>query len=137
MNRGAALELIDLSKEFRSLKRNPIVVNDVVEGCSTSDAVKVLNDLTRVHYNGDALDITPTCGCGELSGKFNEGQTCQNPKCSDPVVKRVMGQDFESHVWFRNPAGRFINPIFWVRFNANFSNAKDFDILRYLTDARY
>lgn len=134
---GAALELIDLSKEYRSLKRAPIIINDAVAGYSTAEAVKILNDLTRVHYNGDALDITPTCGCGELSGKFNEGQMCRNPKCSSPEVKRVIGQDFDSHVWFKNPVGRFINPIFWVRFNSNFSNAKDFDIMRYLTDSRY
>lgn len=134
---GLHLLLIDFNRAFKGLKREPIVINDVVKGVTTAESVKILNDITRIHYNGDALDITPTCGCGELSGKFNEGQRCRNPDCPDPEVKTVLNQDFDSYVWFRNPAGRFINPLFWARFNANFTNLKDFDIMRYITDARY
>lgn len=137
-DRGLYLKLVDLNAEVKNLKRPPIIINDVVKGVPTAETVEILNELTRIHYNGDTLDIMPTCGCGELSGKFNEGQRCTNPNCSDPEVKRVLDNDYTSQVWFKNPVagGKFINPIFWVRFNANFSS-KEFDIMRYITDARY
>lgn len=137
-DRGLYLKLVDLNHEIKILKRPPIIINDVVKGIPTADTVEILNELTRIHYNGDTLDVMPTCGCGELSGKFNEGQRCSNPSCSDPEVKRVLDHDYTSQVWFKNPVpgAKFINPIFWVRFNANFSS-KDFDVMRYITDKRY
>lgn len=137
-DRGVYLKLVDLNNEIKTLRREPIIINDVVKGAPTAETVDILNEITRVHYNSDTLDVIPSCGCRQLSGKFNEGQFCTNPDCSDPEVKRVLDHDYTSQVWFRNPTrtGKFINPIFWVRFNANFSS-KDFDVLRYITDKRY
>jgi hypothetical protein len=136
--RGLYLELVDLNEKIKSLGRKPIIINEIVRGIPTADTVEILNEVTRVHYNGDSLDVMPTCGCGALTGKFNEGQRCIEPGCPDPVVKRVLDQEYQSLVWFSNPlpGAKFINPIFWYRFNANFSS-KDFDILRYMVDKRY
>lgn len=136
--KGLYLKLENLGTMIRSLKREPIIINEIVKGIPTAETVEILNEITRVHYNNDSLDIMPTCGCGQLAGKFNEGLVCQNPDCSDPKVKRVLDQDYESLVWFSNTitGAKFINPIFWVRFNALFY-IKDFSILRYMTDKRY
>ena len=117
--KGLYLQLEDLGSMIRSLKREPIIINDIVRGIPTAETVEILNEITRVHYNDDSLDIMPTCGCGQLAGKFNEGLVCQNPDCSDPVVKRVLDQDYESLVWFSNsiPDAKFINPLLLLYFD--------------------
>jgi hypothetical protein len=104
------LELVDLDELFHSLKYPPIIVNDI--DVSMSEEKDKLNTMLYTRYEGDTLDVMPSCDCGELRGQVNSDLRCHS--CGS-VCASVTEKPFESMLWMKAPTGieTLINPEVW------------------------
>lgn len=135
---GISLVLKSHEQMFRKLKIRPIIINDIATQYSSIQAAEMVNELIRTHYADDKLNTLPSCGCGYLTGGFNEGLDCDQPDCPSPKVERIIDRPLEAQIWFRVPDGipAFVSPRFWAFFNANFSVTK-LDLMEWLTNPSY
>lgn len=105
------MEVIDLEKKFTSLTFIPHIVNDMET--STQADKNRLNSMLMTHYDGDSLNIVPSCDCGAVTGGYNQGVQCDVclTKC-EVITERPL----ESLLWMRVPDGvhAFVNPIVWT-----------------------
>lgn len=107
---GIGYRIIDMNDRFASLSKPPIIINemDVV----SKEGKKKLNDLLYSQYEGDVLDVPPSCDCGETHGEDKVGVTCTN--CDTEVFPHTE-KPLESNVWLKTPDGvrAFVSPIVW------------------------
>lgn len=125
---GISLELEDMdagyaeqcvSATLQSIAA-PIVVNDLAQTCDSVTTVNILNRVLQNKIEGEMVDNTPICDVKcplPAVGRYNLNKIC--PTCGNKVTEMQM----ESSVWVEAPyeAGSFINPRFWMLFNAYFS----------------
>lgn len=115
---GVSLELINHDNLFRSLSNPPVIVNEF--NLSSQVEKEQLNDLIYTRYEGDSLDVLPSCDCGHLVGEYNVGIIC--PECRQ-VCAPVTERPLESLLWIRAPKGvqTLINPNAWVMMAKRFT----------------
>lgn len=127
---GAYLDVVDFDNLFQMTSTDAIFVNDF--DVNTVDGKQRLNDMLHVRYEGDTLDILPSCDCGEITGQYNVGVRCSN--CRSEVMS-VTERPLESVLWFRLPRGvkAFVNPAIWVILSKAFRKS-GFNLIEYLTN---
>lgn len=128
--KGVYLDVIDFDGLFAMTSADALFVNDF--DVNTVDGKQRLNDMLHVRYEGDTLDILPSCDCGEITGQYNVGIQCSN--CRSEVMS-VTERPLESVLWFRLPKGvkAFINPAIWVILSKAFRQSR-FNLIEYLTN---
>lgn len=127
------LKLVNHDEIFASLTTHYIMANDI--DVSTSDGRANLNRLLYNKYEGDSLNILPSCSCGDLQGGYNVGVQCVN--CGTMVVP-TMERPLESMIWFRAPDGvrALINPTAWVVLSTRMT-INGFNLLEWLCNPAY
>lgn len=129
----AYLNFPNLEKMVATMTTPAIFANDI--DTSTIDGAEYLKTLLYTRYQGDVLSATPKCNCGNLSGGYYKGVTCEvcHSTCED-----VLNKPLESTVWIRVPDGihRFIAPGFWIVASRALTRS-GFNLLEYLVDSRY
>lgn len=107
---GVALTVVDFNHLFNTLAEPPIIVNEF--DVASEDVKQKLNNLIYARYDGDTLDIIPTCECHRTVGEFNIDVTCR--ECGTKV-SAVTERPLESTLWIAAPKGvrALINPAVW------------------------
>jgi hypothetical protein len=108
---GFSLRIVDQNHMFETSARPPIIVNNFDTTCKEDK--DTLNKLLYTRYEGDSLDVLPSCDCGLLHGQYNVDIEC--PNCHTEV-KSVTERPLESSLWLAPPAGvkTFMNPQVWI-----------------------
>lgn len=136
---GVHLALINHDELFASLTAPPVIVNDV--DVSMQEKREWLNQRLYTKYEGDSLEVLPSCECGRLKGDQFEGIRCVtedgvegcNTVCA-PVTERAL----ESLLWIRPPKGvaALINPIVWIIMSQKLT-FDGHNLLEWLTNPTY
>lgn len=133
IDRGVYLDIVDFNELFNTLQSEPVIVNrfDV----NTVEGKTQLNDLLMTRYEGDTLDILPSCDCGNLQGEYNVGVRC--PNCNG-LVASITERPLESTLWLEVPRGvkGFINPSVWIILS-NALTVSGFNILEWFCNPTY
>jgi len=108
---GIYLELVDFNEAFATLSIEPVIINNF--DVSTMEDKERLNSLLYTRYEGDTLDVLPSCDCGNLRGQFNIELTCSD--CGTEVIA-VTERPLESTLWITTPRGvkALIHPLVWA-----------------------
>lgn len=127
------LELVDLTQLFRNLSFEPVLANRL--DISTVEGKEKLTRMLYNRYEGDSLNILPTCDCGLLQGGYNVGAVCDT--CGT-VCEYSMDKPLESLIWFKTPEGihRLINPMAWIILS-NAMTTSGFNIIEWLCNPTY
>lgn len=127
------MRLVDHGQIFNRLRHQPVFANDL--DVSTQQGREQLQKLLIKRYEGDALNILPTCHCGCLTGGRNLLAICGTcgTACLPPLE-----QPMESLIWIRPPEGikSFINPSAWT-FLSRAMTTSGFNLLEYLVNPGY
>lgn len=127
------LRLVDLKHVFNNLRQPPVFANDL--DISTQQGREKLQNLLVKRYEGDALNILPTCHCGHLTGGRNLFTICNQcgTTCLPPLE-----QPLQSLIWLRPPEGikTFINPTAWT-FLSRAMTSSGFNLLEFLVNPGY
>lgn len=104
-------EVVSHDEIFSQLTTEPIIVNDF--DVYSYEQREKLNSLLYTRYEGDALDVTPSCDCSELRGEYNVGMHCKqcNTRCESSTERTI-----ESLLWIKAPEGihGLMNPTVWT-----------------------
>lgn len=113
---GVHLELLSHDEIFSKLSRPPVIVNDF--NVNSEEDKNRLNQLIYTRYEGDALEILPSCDCGHLTGGDVVGEVCE--VCGSEVFL-ITERPLESVLWIRAPDGvrGLINPEVWIILSKN------------------
>jgi hypothetical protein len=105
------LELVNHDELFHRLEKPPILANHL--DITTLQGKEQLNRQMYNQYQGDTLNVLPSCDCGELQGGYNVGSICGICKT---VCLPNMDKPLESLIWFQAPPGvrALINPAAWI-----------------------
>lgn len=108
---GVCARLISFDRLFSLQTTEPIIVNHF--NINTQIDKERLNALIYTHYEGDSLNVVPSCEGGELKGEYNVGIRCE---VCGTVVQSVTERPLESVLWIEPPHGvaAFINPEMWT-----------------------
>lgn len=111
---GVALRLINFDNLFNTASTEPVIVNHF--DLSTTEEIERLNGMIFTQYEGDSLQIVPSCECGDTTGAYNVGITCQG--CGTKVMS-VTERPLESILWIAPPKGvlKLVNPQAWYILN--------------------
>lgn len=127
---GYAVRAVNLDEVFQTVSGTPVIINEF--NINTLEDRETLNKLIYTHYEGDSLNILPSCECGNLMREHNVGIKC--PDCNT-VVMAVTERPLEPVLWITTPKGvsAFINPIFWIMASKALTY-NQVNILEYLTN---
>lgn len=127
------LELVNHEELYSQASDTVIFANDLE--VDTKEAVQKLNNLLYKRYEGDSLNVLPSCDCGSLKGGYNIGVKCNN--CNTFVVSS-MERPLESMIWIKAPEGvdTLINPAAWVILS-NQMTTNGFNFLEWLCNPLY
>lgn len=130
---GISLAIVDHDALFATLSEPPIIVNDF--NVASADVKEKLNNLIYTRYDGDTLEVLPSCQCGKICGEFNVGVKC--PDCKS-VVSAITERPLESTLWIATPKGvrSLVNPAVWNILSKNMT-ISGCDILEWLTNPGY
>lgn len=130
---GVYLEIVSHDEMFNQLTTPPIIVNEL-EFYTTEDRERI-RSLIYTRYEGDALELLPSCECGLWTGGYRLGRTC--PECNTPVLP-ITERPLESAVWIAPPNGvhALINPEVWTILKKSLT-ISNFDILEWLVNTNY
>lgn len=105
------MRLVNHDLAFNQASRPPIVVNHF--NTDTKEGKEELNKLLYIRYQGDTLDVVPTCDCGALTGEYNADIVCE---ICHTTPRSVTEKPLESTLWIEPPDGviGFINPTVWI-----------------------
>src|SRR5574343_431773 len=109
--KGVYLVMEDFNHFFHTLAINPIIVNNF--NVTTEEDKQKLNDLLYTHYDGDTLEVIPSCECGALKRGYNVGTVCSTCHTEvRPVTERLL----EPYLWIKTPSGvdSLMNPTAWT-----------------------
>lgn len=127
------LELENLDALFASLSTPPLIANnvDVVK----KEEKEKLNRLMMTHYDGDSLDIVPSCDCGKVRGEYNVGIRC---KACGTTVTVITERPLESIMWITtiDKVDTLINPMAWNILSEIFT-IKYCNFIEYFTNPDY
>lgn len=130
--KGMYLEVIDFDELYRMMSDEALFVNDF--DVRTKEGKEALNEKLHVRYDGDTLDILPSCECGEVTGQYNVGVRCG--VCRTKVAS-VTERPLESALWIRLPKGvnAFVHPAVWTVLSNAFSlKQAGFNLIEWLTN---
>lgn len=127
------LAVVDHDRDFATLSINPTIANYL--DITTEEGRKRLNKLLYTKYEGDSLNVLPTCDCGSLKGGYNVGVQC--PQCLT-VCDHAMEKPLESALWIKAPEGvrALINPVAWTILSTAMSTPS-FNLLEWLCNTAY
>lgn len=108
---GIAMRLVDIDRDFDTAANPPVIVNTF--NVNTAEDKAMLDALIYTYYEGDSLNVVPTCDCGKTKGASKIGSRC--PKCNGEI-RPVSERPLESLLWLAPPEGvsTFINPQAWT-----------------------
>lgn len=108
---GIAIRLVDLDRVFETASTPPVIVNTF--NVETLEDKQILDSLIYTFYQGDSLNVVPTCDCKRTKGAAKIDSTC--PICGS-VIRPVSEQPLESLLYIAPPEGvkTFINPQAWT-----------------------
>lgn len=86
-------------------------------------------------YESGVMDTIPKCDCGQTTGAYNIGQSCD---ICGTEVRPVLYDKLEPILWIRAPKDVkcLINPHFWFLLNRAFT-ISNFSLVRYLCQTDY
>jgi hypothetical protein len=127
------LEIVDFDEMYHTSSIAPTLLNAF--NIDSEEDKERLNKQIYTSYEGDSLEVLPSCECGNLRGEYNVDIPC--PICNTQVMS-VTERPLEATLWMAPPKGvlRFINPQVW----AILSNALTYagsDLLEYLVNPSY
>ena len=131
--KGVYLVLEDFNHFFHTLAIKPIIVNNF--NVSTEEDKQKLNDLLYTHYEGDTLEIIPTCECRALKRGYNVGTVCSICHTEvRPVTERLL----EPYMWIKTPTdvAGLMNPTAWTIISKALSSS-GCNLLEWLTKPTY
>lgn len=130
---GYGIRLFDSDKAFYESAVNPILINDYAE--MTAEGDKTIRDLLLTTYTSDRIEIDASCGCGAVTGPYNEGARC--PSCGT-IVEANLERDVQSKLWVRAPdeLGVLIKPQVYEILSSKL-NKDNFRFLDYLLMPNY
>lgn len=113
-------ELVSHDQIFSTLTHTPVIVN--VLDLETTEGRQNLQDLLFTRYEGDALNVLPSCDCGEVTDNSNLGVICDN--CGTECIS-IVDKKLESTLWIQCPKGirALINPAVWTMMTATFTSS--------------
>lgn len=130
---GVYQQCVDHDDLHAKLTFTPAYANDL--DITTLDGKDELNKLMYSRYEGDSLNVIPSCDCGLLHGARFLSHLCKvcNTKCEYITEKAL-----ESLVWIRAPRGikRLISPTAWIILS-NAWSFPSFHLLEWLTNPMY
>jgi len=108
---GIGLRVISMDHLFQTAPTTPTVVNQF--DVNSMEDKERLNQLIYTHYEGDSLNVVPTCECQRTVGEYNVGIRCE--ECNT-VVMSVTERPLTSILWIAPPSGvkTFLNPQVWT-----------------------
>lgn len=127
------LEIVDFNEMFQTSSTMPYLVNAF--DTDSEEARLRLNRLLYTNYEGDALEVLPSCECGNLRGEYNVNIRC--PACNT-LVMSVTERPLESTLWLAPPkdVDCFLNPqVLSILANALTYNGAN--LLEYLVNPVY
>jgi len=127
------LELVNLDDVYHSLRNSPVLANH--QDVTTEAGKEALNRLIFDRYEGDSLNILPSCNCGHLIGGQYEGIEC--PEC-ETICQSTMDRPLESLIWLKAPTGitRLMNPTAWIMLSDALT-VSNFNMLEWFCDPSY
>lgn len=130
---GIHLEVVDLNDLFENLGEVPVIINNW--DVNSLEEKEKLNDLLYTRYEGDTLDVIPSCDGGHIKGEFNVGVRC--PECNT-LVMPVTERPLESIIWMTAPEGvsTLINPQVWSLLSRKLTYGST-NLLHWLCDNTY
>lgn len=130
---GIRLEIVDHDANFARLSDEAVIINDI--DVMSMEGKDKLNSLLYTRYEGDALNVLPSCDCGELKGEYNVGVRCDN--CGSEVLP-LTERPLESTLWIAAPKGvrALINPVMWTILS-NAMSGENFRLLEWLCNSGY
>lgn len=138
---GIYLEMVDFNDLFMKLSISPVIINHF--DVSTAEDRERLNNLLFTRYEGDTLDVLPSCECGELRGEFNVSHEEDDdykivcPNCNT-TVSAVTERTLESTLWITTPKGvkALIHPLVWAILSKVMTKS-GFNMLEWLVNSSY
>ena len=108
---GVHMGVVDLDFVFANCSNEPIILNGI--DVSSVKEKERLNAMIYTRYEGDTLDMLPSCDCGSIKGEYNVGVRCST--CGTEV-HAVTERPLESTLWIAAPEGvrALINPHVWA-----------------------
>lgn len=105
-----SLQIANLEEVFHKSTTDPIIVNNF--DVSLEEEKKRLNRLIYTRYEGNTLELVPSCACGHTKTEFYINMTCE--VCGTTVMS-VTERPVESVLWLMPPKGveTFFNPQVW------------------------
>lgn len=127
------LKLIDHDEQYRNLKRDVLMVNDLSD--ISEHELKTLRQKISVTYDSELMNSVSACECGHLMGEWKVGKLC--PQCHTKVAPPIE-QDFESILWLRTPNGirSLMSPHVMTMLSKRFTKS-GWNLIHWLTDSRY
>lgn len=118
---------------FANIANEPIIINKW--NVDSLEEKEKLNKLLYTRYEGDTLDVIPSCDGGHIKGEFNVGIRC--PDCNT-LVMPVTERPLESTLWINKPTGvnTLINPQIWSMLSRKLTYGGT-NILQWLCDPSY
>lgn len=108
---GVSRRLINQEELFHTLSSESVIINNF--DISSQEDKEKLNNLILTRYDGDSLDVLPSCDCGNITGEYNVGVRCK--ECNTLCVS-VTERPLESALWITTPQSidKLINPDAWI-----------------------
>lgn len=127
------LELVNHEELYMRMRDSIIFANDLE--VDTKEGVEKLNNLLYKRYEGDSLNVLPSCDCGAVTGGYNIGVRCSN--CNTECLPS-MERPLESMIWLKTPEGvdTLINPAAWTILS-NQMTSNGFNFLEWLCNPSY
>lgn len=104
---GVEAEIVNHDDLFASLTSPPVIINDF--DVTTEEDRERLNTMIMSRYEGDTLDVIPSCECKAVKYEHNVGVVCG--VCGFTCMS-VTERPLESLLWITTPRGvdTLINP---------------------------
>lgn len=104
---GVEAEIVSHDELFSKLTTPPVIINDF--DVTTELDRERLNQMIMTRYEGDTLDVVPSCECKKVKYEHNVGVVCD--RCGFPCMS-VTERPLESLLWIAAPRGidALINP---------------------------
>ncbi len=130
---GIYEKAVDFEQLFDGLTFEPYFVNHL--DVDTTEGKERLNSMLFSRYEGDSLNVVPSCDCGTLFGGDHLGEICNICSTSCTYVSEKV---LESLLWIKAPEGveRLISPMVWRILSDAFTTS-GFNLLEWLTDETY
>lgn len=127
------LRLKSHDEVFHSLRRPPVLVNHL--DLETAEGRTRLQNLLFTRYEGDSLNVLPSCDCGEVTGNYNLGIVCSN--CGTECLS-ITDLNLESTLWIKAPEGipKLVNPAAWTML-ANALTTSGTNVLEWVCNPQY